>query len=1178
MSRIRSVTTLLLRALPAAAVFLLLPAAAPAEEVVVDPMSAATRWVLTGQRVSYVLGKTALEGAREPAREGAPGVLKFTYDLDRRYWVGIQWRGEPLAGRPEALSLWVHGDGSRHRLAARMEDARGCAFDVRLGALDWEGWRQLSVPMDEAQWTPVRRHGEEARPARWPVALREIRLMKSSPQPLLGTLAFSDLRARTPVAPLDRVRVSLATDAPANVFYLPEPVRLKATLTNPTDKSYRGELETVLVDWLGQEQRFAGGPLSLAAGATLEREVNVPVAALGAYEGWVRFVVGDAVREGRRRFAVSRRMAAAPTDPGSPFGMGLYLPRFGTDAELRQAITLAREAGVKWTRDGLQPAALQPNQGQWAWEGPKWARGPQGGSVELAGGRSLSVASSPSLNRPCQTGEVTFSFRMQFLRLDYTDRWRTLLGKGEGPQRQWMFFLTVPTRQLSVSFGDGATSWTDLACTKDDWKVGQWYHVVMAHRREDRGVRWWVDGAPAGTAEARFPETLAANDLPMEIGRHLNVALDDLAIYDRALVPAELDAAKPVAHWAFDEGQGPRAADAGGNGNHADEVPLRQDSIFAQSAAAGLSTYCILMGTPGWMASRPPQGIDRPGGIMPRTEEWSAAVEKIVARYKEKGIRVWEIWNEPNIEPFWSPKPDPDEYYRVLAASYRAIKKVDPGATVLGCSLAGPHGPSHRPPYEFVEEVLKRGGGQVMDALSIHPYRQPRSPEDSEYVADLKAMSDLTAKYGRRLPLWITEVGWPNDTGGSGEGWATRMLPRAYLLALANGVRNVAWYDYHDDGQDPSYLEHNCGLLLYDLTPKPLYFAYRTMATELAGLSFEREVPAGPGATVLLFSGGGRRVAVAWSHRGEVPVALQAGANAVALDLMGNPEVVSTRDGALLLRLREDAVFLRGVPASLAAIRPVRADPPVLKLAQGEAGRLRVTLRNPFRGPVTLAAAGRSVTLRPGEERVVDLPVPAGAAAAWKPPVWRTPDGTVSWETPARVVALAGRRAPIFEWRGETSEMVTVPHTPQLDATDEVTVWCTLRSDGPTDGWPTPVAKFEGDVLRNYGLFLGREKGEFSFSASFEKGAYRHSDFSSGVSLFDGKWHTVAATYSRHDAEVRLYVDGNLAQRHAYDGGALKPTTASLTIAGSLFAGQTPRGAVREVRIWNRALTADELK
>jgi len=1326
----------------AVAILCLLPTLALAEDILVDPLSATTNWALTGQRVCYTLGKSGLAAVKEPAREGAQGSVKLTYDFDRRWWVGMQWRGEPLVGRVDKLTFWVHGDASKHQLAARIQDANDRGFEVRLGALDWEGWRQITLPMDETKWSAVRRYAEEALPARWPVTLREIRLQRANQQTLLGSVAFSELCAESRVRPLDRVRIAVATDAAVNTFYLPEPVKLGATFKNPTTTALDGRIETVVSDWLGREQRFDGGALTLAAGATVERELRLPMTALGAFQAWVRFQVGDAVREGSKRFAISRKPTSPPPqDPNSPFGMGLYLPRFRTDAELTQAIALAREAGVKWTRDGIPVAQVASNPARWAWEGPRWIAGREGGAVEFSAGRGFTVQDSPALNRPCATGEVTFSFWIKFSTFDYSDRWRVLLSKGEGPQRQFFLFLTVPTRQLAVSFGDGANSWSDIACQKADWKIGQWHHVVMAHRRADKSVRWWVDGAPSGNSEARFDNTLNANDLPLEIGRTLDYGLDDFAIHDRALTPAELKTAKPVARWLFDEGKGDRAADASGNGNHAEVKPLRQDLIFEQTAAAGISTYAILMGVPKWMASKPTEGMDRPWMVMPKLDEWSRAVEAIVARYKERGIHVWEIWNEPNIEPFWSPKPDASEYYQVLAASYAAIKKADPQATVLGCALAGPHGLTHRPPYEFVEEVLKLDGGKVMDAISIHPYRQPRSPEESDYLGDLQAISDLTAKYGRQLPVWITEVGWPNDTGGVSEVWATKMLPRAYLLALAAGVKNIAWYDYHDDGQDPSYLEHNCGLLLYDLTPKPAYFAYRTMATELAGMKFEREAPAGPGATVLVFAAGERRTAVAWSHRKDTALALrvgdmkeidrpkgamartgkvefrlasthaallaaarkggpvpgyyvhwlkkkrgyrgslenetwylvsdhvemtgerlrrlfpdqkgtepvigfefdEAGSEAFAsvternigaplaiiiddelvwspiireripgrgiiegnftqeqaneivtawraaslqteielVELMGNVERRPVRDGALMLTLGEDAVFLRDVPASLAAVRPVACAPSVLKLLRGDTGQLQVTLHNPFSKPLALRATGQSVDLAPGEQRTVTLSIRGEEAAAWKPPVWRSLDGQMEWPTPARVVALAGQREPIFQRAEEVKEPITVPDSSALTATDEVTVACWLRADGPSDTWQSPVAKWVGDVQRNYGLYLGREKGELCFSASFEKGTFRHNDFNSGVSLFDGKWHHVAATYSKHDAEVCLYVDGKQVKRQAFDGGDLKPTQAPVTIlTGFALAkdGQTTQqGAVRDVRLWSRALTPEEI-
>ena len=45
------------------------------------------------------------------------------------------------------------------------------------------------------------------------VALSEIRVSKRSAEPLLGSVAFSDLRAVCDVQPVDRVAISVTTDA-----------------------------------------------------------------------------------------------------------------------------------------------------------------------------------------------------------------------------------------------------------------------------------------------------------------------------------------------------------------------------------------------------------------------------------------------------------------------------------------------------------------------------------------------------------------------------------------------------------------------------------------------------------------------------------------------------------------------------------------------------------------------------------------------------------------------------------------------------------------------------------------------------------------------------------------------------------------------------------------------------
>ena len=1067
--------------------FTLLPGATRAEVWLVDAMADKAQWVLTGQRLHFTLGASKLDVSKTPARLGSATVLKLTCDLKERSWIGIQWRGAPLVGRPERLSLWVCGDGCAQSLVARFEDAGGRIYQVPLTALDFQGWREVEAPIDPHAWTLVRRLGDLEASVRWPVSLRELRVVKASSKSLAPTVAFSELRAVGRPGPLDRVQVRLSCAAPACVFYQGEPVRLQAEIENSGTKSVAGRLEAVVCDWLGQEERHSLDALRLEPGKTHQAAYDIPVERLGAYTVWLRLVGDLGVAEGRQRMAVSQRRPATPEDRSSPLGMGLYLSRFRDDAQLQLALDLAREAGVKWTRTDMSIANVQPEPGRWGWDVIAWQPSQHGHAVELLPHMHLEVPNSASLNRPCKTGELTLVLRLRLTTLDYPDRWRTLLRKGEGGDRQWSLFWNVATGQLGLSLGDGKTRWSDCLNAKKDWEAGRWYDVVVAHRRADRSVQWWVDGQPAGGLKTAFSTTLVANDLPMRIGGGLNCALDDLAIYDRALQPAALAGAQPVARWTFDEGQGLRIADRSG-GNHIEAQPWRPDVLLAKAREQGIASYHILCGVPKWMTSRVTEGALRPWASLPRVDEWSAAVEKVVARQKQAGAHVWEIWNEPNLLSFWSPEPNPAEYAQVLIASYKAIKRADPAALVLGCSLAGPNGPRHSKPYEFVEAVLKLGGGQAMDAISIHPYRQPRTPEESGYLDDLQAISDLTAKYGRRLPMWITEIGWPTDPAGSSESRSAQLLVRSYALALAHGVQNIAWYDYRDDGTDPTYNEHHFGILYNDMTPKPSYFAYRTLAAELAGLRFEREAAAGDGVSVLVFGNGQRRAAVAWSHRGPRQLAFRVGdrRRLETVDLMGNSQEVPVVDGVWLAPVDETPLFLRDVPKSLAAIRPIDASPAVLKVLPGESRTLEVTLRNPFSAPLRLTWGRETVELAAGGEKRITVARTAEAWAAGPIEPWRSASGA-SFVVPTQVVTLEGRREPILRYDAETSKSIELPDSSGANVTDEVTVAARFRSQGPTGTWESLATKWQGEH-RNWGVFLGREKGDLSFSATFAKG------------------------------------------------------------------------------------------
>jgi len=53
--------------------------------------------------------------------------------------------------------------------------------------------------------------------------------------------------------------------------------------------------------------------------------------------------------------------------PESPFGMGIYLGRYHPGREMDQAARMARDAGVKWSREDFAWARIEPQRGQFDW-------------------------------------------------------------------------------------------------------------------------------------------------------------------------------------------------------------------------------------------------------------------------------------------------------------------------------------------------------------------------------------------------------------------------------------------------------------------------------------------------------------------------------------------------------------------------------------------------------------------------------------------------------------------------------------------------------------------------------------------------------------------------------------------------------------------------------------------
>src|SRR5690606_33246256 len=74
------------------------------------------------------------------------------------------------------------------------------------------------------------------------------------------------------------------------------------------------------------------------------------------------------------------------------------------------------------------------------------------------------------------------------------------------------------------------------------------------------------------------------------------------------------------------------------------------DRVMDQIVAAGLEPYPIFCYNAQWLKHSPQTQEER--------EDFGRYVHALVSRYKNH-TKYWEVWNEPNITPFWVPEPNP---------------------------------------------------------------------------------------------------------------------------------------------------------------------------------------------------------------------------------------------------------------------------------------------------------------------------------------------------------------------------------------------------------------------------------------------------------------------------------------------------------------------------------------
>jgi hypothetical protein len=197
--------------------------------------------------------------------------------------------------------------------------------------------------------------------------------------------------------------------------------------------------------------------------------------------------------------------------------------------------------------------------------------------------------------------------------------------------------------------------------------------------------------------------------------------------------------------------------------------------------------------TPKWASARPTEvSFYQPGGAAePESlNDWSDFVRKVAVRYRGR-IHIYEIWNEPNLNRYWSGSVA--QMVEMTRQAHDIIKSVDPSAVIVSPSATGNGG------VVWFSSFLRAGGGRYVDVIGYHFYVFPAPPEAMvsliQSVESIMRSNQIAAR-----PLWDTEAGWAKPSPFPSGEMEAAYLARAFLLNWAAGVTRFYWYAWDNHG------------------------------------------------------------------------------------------------------------------------------------------------------------------------------------------------------------------------------------------------------------------------------------------------------------------------------------------------------------------------------------------
>jgi len=279
--------------------------------------------------------------------------------------IGLGHRDFSLLGNPRKIRIRVRGSAPGHPV--RMQIATHfMTFEKVIGQFDGHQTSEIVVaapPAEGWKWyggeNDGKRHG--------PLRIRNIYLDAAGRKDS-GSLELEEIRVEA-TCPQNRCCVLMAEHRES-----PDGGAFVATVRSMMPESQDATLRHTIRDWSGRVVATGSSEVTLPTGG---QPIEIAVAA--APGEWA-FLEAEFVLEADGQLVPSAqayytaplvKQADNRLNPDSPFGMGLYLYRYGNNAAglatMDRAAQMGAQAGVKWSREEFSWARIEVAPGKYDW-------------------------------------------------------------------------------------------------------------------------------------------------------------------------------------------------------------------------------------------------------------------------------------------------------------------------------------------------------------------------------------------------------------------------------------------------------------------------------------------------------------------------------------------------------------------------------------------------------------------------------------------------------------------------------------------------------------------------------------------------------------------------------------------------------------------------------------------